>query len=148
MQALSECNGTIQQLKVKHVPTNLRYSGKLFWGSGFENWKLMVEFLMAACPWLSVSCQPRSPSLRNCRMRTVSLQCSNWCPSHDVFTLFRSAHIFHSGLFGWGFFSSLSLFLKSLFVLMFEMEILEYLGLCILLLVLNIYILNAVIDRG
>lgn len=40
---------------------------------------------------------------------------------------FRSAHIFHSKLFGYVFFSSLSLIYKCLFVLLFEMEILEYL---------------------
>lgn len=70
MQALSECNGTIQQLKVKHVPTDLSYTGKLFWGSGHPNKKLMMELSVAGCLCPSTSCQPRrSPSLRNGRMR-------------------------------------------------------------------------------
>lgn len=71
---------------------------------------------------ISVSWQPtRPPPLRNCRMRAVLVQCLNWCP----FSLFRSAHIFHSRLPGWYLLFSLCLFLKGLFVLIFEMEALK-----------------------
>lgn len=61
--------------------------------------------------------------LRNCRMRTVLLQCLNWCPAHGAFPPFRSALIFHSRMPGWYLLSSLCLFLKGLFFLIF--------GLCI-----------------